>query len=261
MPTYDAIVVGARCAGASTALLLARARHRVLQVDRATVPRRRLLDAIVLEAAATAGVEVREAFTMTDVVVEDGRVVGARGHGPDGRSVTERGRFVVGADGRGSRIARAVRAEAYDERPMLQWSAFSYFSGLPVDGFEIVIRPHRGWGAIGTNDGLTMVVVGWPVAEAHRYKADVEAHFFETLELAPGFAERARAARPGRAAGCDGRQRRRQGRLRQRHRRDAVARRVLRPRQRRFAARGGDAGGVTPAPPACRPVERVSRRW
>jgi flavin-dependent dehydrogenase len=35
---YDAIVVGARCAGAPTAMLLARAGHRVLLVDRATFP-------------------------------------------------------------------------------------------------------------------------------------------------------------------------------------------------------------------------------
>ncbi len=35
---YDAIVVGARCAGASTAMLLAQAGHRVLLVDRAKFP-------------------------------------------------------------------------------------------------------------------------------------------------------------------------------------------------------------------------------
>lgn len=35
---YDAIVIGARCAGASTAMLLARQGHRVLVVDRATFP-------------------------------------------------------------------------------------------------------------------------------------------------------------------------------------------------------------------------------
>src|SRR3954471_14350715 len=38
MTPYDAIVVGARCAGAPTAMLLARAGHRVLLVDRATFP-------------------------------------------------------------------------------------------------------------------------------------------------------------------------------------------------------------------------------
>ncbi|HEY6310337.1 MAG TPA: NAD(P)/FAD-dependent oxidoreductase [Streptosporangiaceae bacterium] len=35
---WDAVIVGARCAGASTALLLARHGHRVLLVDRATFP-------------------------------------------------------------------------------------------------------------------------------------------------------------------------------------------------------------------------------
>jgi 2-polyprenyl-6-methoxyphenol hydroxylase-like FAD-dependent oxidoreductase len=35
---YDAIVVGARCAGSPTAMLLARNGHRVLLVDRATFP-------------------------------------------------------------------------------------------------------------------------------------------------------------------------------------------------------------------------------
>ena len=35
---YDAIIVGARCAGAATAMLLARRGHRVLLVDRATFP-------------------------------------------------------------------------------------------------------------------------------------------------------------------------------------------------------------------------------
>ena len=35
---YDAIVVGARCAGSPTAMLLARKGHRVLLVDRASFP-------------------------------------------------------------------------------------------------------------------------------------------------------------------------------------------------------------------------------
>ena len=35
---YDAIIIGARCAGAPTAMLLARKGHRVLLVDKATFP-------------------------------------------------------------------------------------------------------------------------------------------------------------------------------------------------------------------------------
>lgn len=36
---YDAILVGARCAGSPTAMLLARKGYRVLLVDKATFPR------------------------------------------------------------------------------------------------------------------------------------------------------------------------------------------------------------------------------
>ncbi|HEY7138294.1 MAG TPA: NAD(P)/FAD-dependent oxidoreductase [Acidimicrobiia bacterium] len=253
---YDAIVVGARCAGAPTAMLLARRGYRVLLVDRSTfpsdtvsthlvhapgvaalarwnlldrvvasgcppigtysfdfgpvtitgsprpagsvrtgyAPRRTVLDAILVDGAADAGVEVREGFTVDELVVEDGVVTGIRGRTSGGTEVVERARVVVGADGRNSRVAKAVRPHQYHEKPMLQWSAYTYWSGLPIGGMETVIRPDRGWGAFPTNDGLTLVVVGWPYAEASAYKTDVEANYLKTLELAPEFAERVRAA-------------------------------------------------------------------
>ena len=255
-PQYDAIVVGARCAGSPTAMLLARQGYRVLVVDRATFPsdtlsthmihgpgvaalrrwglldqvvatgcppidtysfdfgpftiaghprmadgvatayspRRTVLDKILVDAAAQAGAEVREAFTVDDVVVEDGIVVGIRGHAPGGGTVVERARVVIGADGRNSHVARIVEPEQYHDKPMLQQSYYTYWSGLPVDGFEIVIRPDRGWGAMPTNDGLTLLVVGWPFAESSAYKADVETSYLKTLELAPEFADRVRGA-------------------------------------------------------------------
>ena len=138
--SYDAIIVGARCAGASTALLLARAGYRVLVVDRATFPsdtvsthlihprgvaalarwglrerlagtgcppvdtyvfdfgsltisgapgagdarvaycpRRTILDKLLVDAAAEAGAEIREGFTVDTVVMEGDRAVGIRG--------------------------------------------------------------------------------------------------------------------------------------------------------------------------------------
>src|SRR3954466_374757 len=131
---YDAIVVGARCAGSPTAMLLARKGYRVLAVDRATFPsdtvsshvlhpmgaaalarwglldrlaatgcppihtyafdfgpftlagspgtgeapvgycvRRTVLDKLLVDAAAEAGAEVREGFTVDELVIEDGR--------------------------------------------------------------------------------------------------------------------------------------------------------------------------------------------
>lgn len=254
---HDVIVVGARCAGAPTAMLLARAGHRVLLVDRATfpsdtlstlvihapgvaalrrwgvldevvatgcppidrysfdfgpltiagtarpavdggttgyAPRRTVLDATLVRAADRAGAEVRERFTVTDVVVEDGAVVGVRGHGDGGAEVVERAKVVVGADGTHSRIARAVGADRYHEKPALQSIAYTYWSGFPVDGMETVVRPDRGWAAVPTNDGLTMLVVGWPTAEAAAYRADVEGNYLATLGLAPAFAARMRDA-------------------------------------------------------------------
>ncbi len=254
--TYDVIVVGARCAGAPTAMLLARQGHHVLLVDQASfpsdtlsthmihapgvaalsrwglldqvvasgcppvdtysfdlgpftikgtprphegistayAPRRTILDKILVDAADRDGVEVRERFTVDKVVVEDGAVVGVRGHDEDGRQVTERARVVVGADGRNSHVAKAVDIEQYHDKPKLQWSYYTYWRDLPVDGFEIFVRPDRGWAAVSTNDGLTMLVVGWPFAESMAYKADIEANYLKTLELAPEFAERVRAA-------------------------------------------------------------------
>jgi flavin-dependent dehydrogenase len=252
---YDVIVVGARCAGSPTAMLLAQKGYRVLMVDRASfpsdtvsthmihapgiaalrrwglldqvvatncppvetysfdfgpftisgtprwegavatgyAPRRLLLDKILVDAAVGAGVELRERFSVEELLVEDGAVVGIRGHGAGGRSVEERARVVIGADGRNSLVAKAVRPEHYNEKPMFLWGYYSYWSGVHVRGFENVARMNRGWGAVPTNDGLTMVVVGWPAREASAYKADVEGNFMRTLDLAPEFAERVRA--------------------------------------------------------------------
>jgi flavin-dependent dehydrogenase len=157
-------------------------------------PRRTVLDKILVDAARRAGAEVRESFAVDEIVLEDDAVVGIRGRGDDGQSVLCRARVVIGADGRNSRLAKAVQAEQYNDKPRLQWSYYSYWRDLPVDGFEIVVRPDRGWGTLPTNDGLTLLVVGWPYAESQAYKTDIEANYLKTLELAPAFAERVRHA-------------------------------------------------------------------
>ena len=254
---YDAIVVGARCAGSPAAMLLARKGYRVLVVDRATFPsdtisthvvqpqgvaalkgwglldrltvtgcppidtyafdfgpftisgapgtddspvayspRRTVLDKLLVDAASDAGAEVREAFTVEEVVVEDGCVVGVRGHAKGGQSVMEQARVVVGADGLHSLVAQTVRPEQYNEKPPLLCGYYSYWSGLPMDGrFEIYIRPGRGWAACPTHDDLTMVVAGWPFAEFAANKTDIEGHYLKMFELAPEFADRVRGAK------------------------------------------------------------------
>jgi flavin-dependent dehydrogenase len=160
-------------------------------VDVAYAPRRTVLDMILVDAAREAGVEVREGYNVDEILRDDdGRVVGIRSGEHE-----DRARIVIGADGRNSHVAKAVGAEDYNTKPRLQYSYFTYFSGLPTDQLENYIRPDRGWGVAPTNDGLTMVVAGWPYAEATAYKADIEGNFYATLELAPEFAERVRHAK------------------------------------------------------------------
>lgn len=249
---YDVIVVGTRCAGSPTAMLLARNGYRVLAVDRATfpsdtisthhihapgvdalrrwglldrviatgappietyvvdfgaftivgkpgtayAPRRTVLDKLLVDAASEAGAEIREAFTVESLLFEEGRVVGIRGHERGGKTVSERARVVVGADGRFSFVADAVGAEEYDTKPKLLASYYSYWSDLPMDGrFANWVRSHRGMAAWPTNDGLTLVIAGWPYREFEANRTDVERHFFETLDTAPELAERVRAAK------------------------------------------------------------------
>lgn len=253
---YDAIIVGARCAGAPTAMLLARRGYRVLLVDKASfpsdtvstlvihargvsalrrwgilddvvasgcppmdtyrfdfdpvvlsgtphpvdgssvayAPRRTVLDKVLVDAAAAAGAEVRERFTVDEILMEDGTVVGVRGHGDGGGTVTERARVTIGADGWNSQVARVVDAPRYREKPVLETAFYTFWSGLSVDAFTSFIRGDKGFAAIPTSDGLTLVLVGCPFAQASAFRADVEGTYLKTVELVPEFAEDLRGA-------------------------------------------------------------------
>jgi flavin-dependent dehydrogenase len=257
---YDAIVIGARCAGSPTAMLLARRGYRVLLVDKATFPsdtisthmlhppavaalkrwelldsvaatgcppitrysydfgpitvagspraadgvtegycaRRIVLDDILVKAATAAGAEVREAFTVEELVFDDGAVTGIRGHAKGGDTVTEHARVVVGADGKHSLVAKAAGVEHYNEVPQLQTGYYAYWSNLPAEGFENHIRAEqgRGFAAIPTNDGLTCVVGGWPYAQFAENRKDYEGNYMRMLELVPEFRERLSGATP-----------------------------------------------------------------
>jgi flavin-dependent dehydrogenase len=155
-----------------------------------------VLDKLLVDAASEAGAEVREAFTVDDLVSEDGRVVGIRGHSKGGPSVIERARVVVGADGLHSMVARTVAPEQYNEKPALEASYYAYWSRLPTDGrFEAYDRGDRIWAAWPTHDDLTLVIVGWPAAQFEANKTNIERHYLEAFDRAPAFADRIRAAR------------------------------------------------------------------
>jgi len=75
-------------------------------------PRRSTLDPLLQDAAVAAGAELRTEARVTELIEEAGRVCGVVvTHA--GTTQRIRARFVVGADGRNSTVARLVGAETY----------------------------------------------------------------------------------------------------------------------------------------------------
>jgi len=224
---FDVVVVGARVAGAMTALHLARTGHRVLIVDRAGppadtlsthvmmrtgavqlarsgllprlveaptpaitsmtlaygsepftfpvrsefgvdalyAPRRTVLDPLLLASAVEAGAHVELGRTVTALHRgPDSRITGlVLGRGAEASAISAR--YVVGADGRNSTIARLVDAPDDVVIPPTAASVYSYFSGMSERGFDFRFADRASVGAFTTNDGLTLVSVGVPVAD------------------------------------------------------------------------------------------------
>jgi 2-polyprenyl-6-methoxyphenol hydroxylase-like FAD-dependent oxidoreductase len=164
-------------------------------VDAMYSPRRTVLDRLLVEAAGEAGAEVREGFTVEEVLLDGGRVAGIRGRARGGAAVTETTRLVVGADGRHSLVATTAGAAAYHQKAPLTMAYYTYWEGVPVAGGELYARPRRAVGAWPTNGGLVMTYVAWPVAEFPAFRADVEGNFLATLDLAGDLGERVRTGR------------------------------------------------------------------
>jgi flavin-dependent dehydrogenase len=236
MPTrhrHDVVVVGARAAGAATALLLARLGHDVVLLDRAVfpadtlsthqiartgvvqlhrwgllqavldsgapairqvtftaadestsraikhkagvdllvAPRRYILDTIVAEAAAEAGAEVRFGSTVAGVHRDDaGRATGVYGHDSTGAPLDIHARFVVGADGLRSRVARSVGAGVIEDRGDHGAVQYAYYAGVPWTGIELVIADRALTGVFPTHDGQACVWICSPAADAREFR-------------------------------------------------------------------------------------------
>jgi flavin-dependent dehydrogenase len=160
-------------------------------------PRRYVLDEILVDAAVEAGAELREGFSVDDFVFEGERMVGIRGRSREGKHVEERATMTVGADGRNSRLARAVQAPVYDEAPTLLCYYFSYWSGVETAQFEMYLTTEKRRAILShvTTDGLYAVFVGIPRDELTTARTDIEKSFMDTLDIFPDFSERIRAGR------------------------------------------------------------------
>lgn len=141
--------------------------------------RRTVLDSVLVDGARAAGVEVREATRVVDLVRRQGRVVGVRVHG-DGGEEDLMAPLVVGADGAGSTVARLVGARRYNVIPNQRFGYWAYYEGA---GWAVpsTLVYHR-WDedfviACPTDGGLYMVIVLPPLHRLAAFRTDADASF------------------------------------------------------------------------------------
>ncbi|HEY6590859.1 MAG TPA: NAD(P)/FAD-dependent oxidoreductase [Actinomycetota bacterium] len=169
-------------------------------VDLVVAPRRYVLDTILASAAQRAGAQVRPGVTVTGLRRDrSGRVTGVYGHDRAGAPVELGARWVVGADGLRSRVARSVGAAINEARLAGGAAQYAYYAGVPWDGIEFFVAPRSFAGVFPTHDGQACIWVCTPAADtgAVRRGAGSRVEAFDQLleRSAPQLAERLRQAR------------------------------------------------------------------
>jgi len=156
-----------------------------------------VLDKILVDAAVECGAELREGVAVEEFLFDGDRVAGIRARTAAGAVIEERAAITVGADGRNSRLARAVNAPVYDATPTLLCYYFSYWSGVESRQFELYQRTkqRRVIFSFRISDGLFAVFVGSPIEELAGIRSDIERHFMSAIDLVPDLSARMRAGR------------------------------------------------------------------
>jgi flavin-dependent dehydrogenase len=169
-------------------------------VDLVVAPRRYVLDTILAAAAQRAGADLRTGVTVTGVQRDGrGRVTGISGHDRAGAPVDLGARYVIGADGLSSRVARSAGAAISHGRPAGGAAQYAYYAGSAWAGMELFAAERSFAGVFPTHHGQACIWVCTPSADAQaarRRAGSREEAFGELLErCAPQLAGRLRHAR------------------------------------------------------------------
>ena len=168
----------------------------------AYAPRRYLFDPMMADAAVAAGAGLREGVSFVGPLVEAGRVVGIRTETAAARIEDIRARLVIGADGKRSRLAKAVGAQTYDRMPAASCAYYAYWSGFGAVDTRLFVRDGLFCVAVPTNDDLTFVGISWPHTERARVRADIGKAYRAAAATIPWIADRlASAEQVGRFVG------------------------------------------------------------
>jgi flavin-dependent dehydrogenase len=135
--------------------------------------RRFLLDPLLVEAAATAGAEVRMGTKVVDVVRTGDRVTGVRL--ADGTAV--RALLVVAADGRNSTVADLVGARRYNVIRSQRSGYWGFFEAPNAPDSTVIVHSWDGTIVYGfpADSGLFQVIGVADTAEADTWRGDLEA--------------------------------------------------------------------------------------
>jgi flavin-dependent dehydrogenase len=155
------------------------------------IDRARFDEALWDNAARFESVTVREGFGVTDLVWQQGRVIGVRGKAAGEAEQTFTAGAVIGADGRFSLVARKVNAEEKHVQDQYQNSIlYAYFKNVQPydDQGPLVYVYSNGAGIVylmmDSADGSLCVAVGGPAAQFED-QGDPEAYFYSLLRREP----------------------------------------------------------------------------
>jgi len=186
MPLLGTRVIGPR--GSQLTGCFSRTTPRPWRETGLSVPRR-LLDHRLVEAAITAGAELRERAHVEDLLYEGGAVAGAVIRDLAGRRTTVHARLVIGADGLRSVVARRLAGGA--RRPAARPARLAFVAHVAgVAGLDGFAEMHVGdAGYVGLNRigaDLANVALVVPQRRAGAARGRVEDFFFHALEQFPG---------------------------------------------------------------------------
>lgn len=161
--------------------------------DKGLAIRRTILDEIVLRGARNAGARVEEGVRVADVTRDDsGRVTGVTGIGVDGAPFSRRGRYVVGADGLRSVVARRLRLV----KPNRVWprriALVAHYTGVQgvTDMGEMHVDYDGYFGIVDVGGGIMNVAVVVPMERAKQLGDDRAAFLENWIASRPHLAPR-----------------------------------------------------------------------
>jgi 2-polyprenyl-6-methoxyphenol hydroxylase-like FAD-dependent oxidoreductase len=169
-------------------------------VDLVMAPRRYVLDGLLGAASERAGADVRYGVSVSAVQRDSrGRAVGVVGRDGTGAPIQLDARFVVGADGQRSRVARSVGAAVSWRGPSDGATQYAYYAGIPWTGIELFVAPRTFAGVFPTHHGEACIWVCTPSTDAAevRRRADSRIDAFDEMlaRSAPELFDRLRQAR------------------------------------------------------------------